>query len=379
MKKGDDAASQTSQAGEDNGFTQAKFHFVDLAGSERLKKTGATGSTLREGININRGLLALGNVISALTDDTGKVNHVPYRESKLTRILQDSLGGNSRTIMIACISPAESNFDESLNTLKYASRARNIKNKPVINRDPQSTLISQLKQQVFELQNEIMGYRKVLSSNMKDGTPLPNMSQLKGLGSATIFKNDQNQEELKNLKVKVFQLEKDLAQTKAELQQTKKTSSETEISYYTILRERDLLKLATEKYKKFLEEHSLTLDLTDCDLNSKNLIEEYTSTIEKLKQDLRDKDNLNSEIQREYETLLKSSNKDHDLLLEKTKTIQSLRSQLKKLSTSPTPSPLDPSPLPPTQNPIQNDFLEEIVDPVENEENEIEKEFETNS
>jgi len=101
----------------------AKFHFVDLAGSERIKKTGATGNTLKEGISINKGLLCLGNVISALTDETKKNSHVPYRDSKLTRILQDSLGGNSRTTMIACISPAEYNFDETLNTLKYASRA----------------------------------------------------------------------------------------------------------------------------------------------------------------------------------------------------------------------------------------------------------------
>ena len=117
----------------------AKFHFVDLAGSERAKKTGATGSVLKEGININKSLLALGNVISSLTD-TSKAGgmHVPYRDSKLTRILQDSLGGNSRTSMIACCSPAETNYEETLNTLKYASRARNIKNKPVVNRDPAS-------------------------------------------------------------------------------------------------------------------------------------------------------------------------------------------------------------------------------------------------
>ncbi len=92
----------------DDGFVTAKFHFVDLAGSERIKKTGATGSTLREGININMGLLCLGNVISALTDPEKKGNpkFVPYRDSKLTRILQDSLGGNSNTYMIACVSPA---------------------------------------------------------------------------------------------------------------------------------------------------------------------------------------------------------------------------------------------------------------------------------
>lgn len=123
-------------------FMVAKFHFVDLAGSERAKRTGATGNTLKEGISINKGLLALGNVISALTEESRKSNHVPYRDSKLTRILQDSLGGNSRTSMIACVSPAEINFEETLNTLKYAFRARNIKNKPIVNRDPNSAQIA---------------------------------------------------------------------------------------------------------------------------------------------------------------------------------------------------------------------------------------------
>ena len=130
-------AVPTSQADHEE-FMVAKFHFVDLAGSERAKRTGATGNTLKEGISINKGLLALGNVISALTEEGKKNNHVPYRDSKLTRILQDSLGGNSRTSMIACVSPAEINFEETLNTLKYASRARNIKNKPIVNRDPNS-------------------------------------------------------------------------------------------------------------------------------------------------------------------------------------------------------------------------------------------------
>ena len=104
----------------------AKFLFVDLAGSERAKKTGAVGATLKEGININKSLLVVGNVISALREEGKKNNFVPYRDSKLTRILQDSLGGNSRTSMIACVSPAECNRDETLNTLNYASRARKI-------------------------------------------------------------------------------------------------------------------------------------------------------------------------------------------------------------------------------------------------------------
>ena len=100
----------------------AKFHFVDLAGSERLKRTGATGDRAKEGISINCGLLSLGNVISALGDTSKKVSHVPYRDSKLTRLLQDSLGGNSRTQMIACVSPSDRDFMETLNTLKYANR-----------------------------------------------------------------------------------------------------------------------------------------------------------------------------------------------------------------------------------------------------------------
>jgi hypothetical protein len=132
------AIGQEGGKGNPDEFMVAKFHFVDLAGSERAKKTGATGATMKEGININKSLLTLGQVISSLTEETSRKVHVPYRDSKLTRILQDSLGGNSRTSMIACCSPAENNFDETLNTLKYASRARNIQNKPVINRDPAS-------------------------------------------------------------------------------------------------------------------------------------------------------------------------------------------------------------------------------------------------
>ncbi|XP_060598856.1 chromosome-associated kinesin KIF4-like [Ruditapes philippinarum] len=134
-----------------NDFWKVKLQLVDLAGSERVKKTHAEGARLKEGININKGLLALGNVISILGDETKKILHVPYRDSKLTRILQDSLGGNSHTLMIACVSPADSNMEESLNTLRYADRARKIKNKPVVNWDPQTAEIMRLKGQVQQL------------------------------------------------------------------------------------------------------------------------------------------------------------------------------------------------------------------------------------
>lgn len=159
------AAADGKGTGQQEELITAKFHFVDLAGSERLKRTGATGQLMKEGISINKGLLCLGNVISALTDEVKKDKHIPYRDSKLTRILQDSLGGNSRTTMIACVSPAESNYEESLNSIKYASRARNIKNKAVVNRDANSLLIDSLRTQISKLQGEITVYQNVLKDN----------------------------------------------------------------------------------------------------------------------------------------------------------------------------------------------------------------------
>ncbi|RHZ30012.1 hypothetical protein DYB37_000485 [Aphanomyces astaci] len=150
------------QKARDSGeLTHAKFHLVDLAGSERAKRTGAVGGRFKvaESVNINQGLLALGNVISALGDDAKKKNsHVPYRDSKLTRLLQDSLGGNSKTLMIACVSPVAANFDETLNTLKYANRAKNIKNRPVVNHvkeaDTDDTIL-RMKQEIELLQRQL--------------------------------------------------------------------------------------------------------------------------------------------------------------------------------------------------------------------------------
>ncbi|CAH8582097.1 unnamed protein product [Heterobilharzia americana] len=138
----------------------AKFHFVDLAGSERLKRTGATGDRAKEGISINRGLLALGNVISALGDKSKRGCHIPYRDSKLTRLLQDSLGGNSRTIMIACVSPSDCDFLETLNTLKYANRARNIRNRVTMNQDKTSKQLATLRAQLAALEEELNDYRQ---------------------------------------------------------------------------------------------------------------------------------------------------------------------------------------------------------------------------
>ncbi|XP_012268166.2 chromosome-associated kinesin KIF4 [Athalia rosae] len=143
-----------------NTATTAKFHLVDLAGSERSKKTKATGERFKEGVNINKGLLALGNVISQLGDG-GSNSFVGYRDSKLTRLLQDSLGGNSMTLMVACVSPADYNFDETLSTLRYADRARRIKNKPVVNQDPHAAEVNRLNKLVQELRLALLSQGNV--------------------------------------------------------------------------------------------------------------------------------------------------------------------------------------------------------------------------
>lgn len=168
VKEVEDAEGDKKDSDEKATVTEeisAKFHFVDLAGSERIKKTGATGQLLKEGISINKGLLCLGQVIKSLTNEKSSKEHIPYRDSKLTRILQDSLGGNSRTTMIACVSPSDSNFEETLGTIKYASQARNIKNKPVVNRDPNSMLIESLRTQITHLQLEVTEYVSLLKTS----------------------------------------------------------------------------------------------------------------------------------------------------------------------------------------------------------------------
>ena len=159
---------------EEKSSRSSKFHFVDLAGSERIKRTHATGQGVKEGININKGLLVLGNVISALasqaSNNSKKETFVPYRDSKLTRLLKGSLGGNHKTLMVACLSPSGSNTEESLNTLRYANRAKNIQNKAVINMDAGSKLIAELREQLKVMAGEYLHVRTLVA----DGVQLDN-------------------------------------------------------------------------------------------------------------------------------------------------------------------------------------------------------------
>ncbi|CAH0475309.1 unnamed protein product [Peronospora belbahrii] len=215
------------------------FNFVDLAGSERQKRTQAEGKRLKEGIDINKGLLALGNVISALGDDKkrGKV-HIPYRDSKLTRMLQDSLGGNSRTLMLTCVSPADVNFEETLNALKYANRARNIQNKPVVNRDQASAMTMELRRQVNMLQMEVHRLRNpgLSESELKMETVGTNF-----IGMASDF------DSFGNLQMRAENAENEVARLIAELKRGKTQLDHLKEEMIAAQAERDYLRLCIEE------------------------------------------------------------------------------------------------------------------------------------
>ena len=135
-----------------------KISFVDLAGSERLKETHSSGGMIKETGNINKSLFVLGKVISSLTDKKTNNQHIPYRDSKLTMLLMDSIGGASKTLMIACVSPSATYSDETMSTLNYASRTMNIKNKPLVQMEGKDVPVARLKRQnnIYKLENEFL-------------------------------------------------------------------------------------------------------------------------------------------------------------------------------------------------------------------------------
>uniref|UniRef100_A0AAZ3PVJ2 Kinesin family member 13Bb n=1 Tax=Oncorhynchus tshawytscha TaxID=74940 RepID=A0AAZ3PVJ2_ONCTS len=156
---------------ETSGEKVSKLSLVDLAGSERAAKTGATGERMKEGGNINKSLSTLGLVISALADQgagKNKTKFVPYRDSVLTWLLKDSLGGNSRTAMVATVSPAGDNYDETLSTLRYADRAKSIVNHAVVNEDPNARIIRELREEVEKLRDQLTEAESMKAPDLKD-------------------------------------------------------------------------------------------------------------------------------------------------------------------------------------------------------------------
>ncbi|KAK7886228.1 hypothetical protein WMY93_025849 [Mugilogobius chulae] len=162
---------------------------VDLAGSERVSKTGAAGERLKEGSNINKSLTTLGCVISALADQSsvkGKAKFVPYRDSVLTWLLKDNLGGNSKTAMIATVSPAADNYEETLSTLRYADRAKRIVNHAVVNEDPNARIIRELREEVEKLKVQLSQAESLkapeLQDNFKKEIATERQKQLESMG-----------------------------------------------------------------------------------------------------------------------------------------------------------------------------------------------------
>jgi kinesin family protein 1 len=209
----------------------AKISLVDLAGSERATSTGATGARLKEGAEINRSLSTLGRVIAALADlSSGKKGmKVPYRDSVLTWLLKDSLGGNSLTAMIAAISPADINFEETLSTLRYADSAKRIKNHAVVNEDPNARMIRELKEELAQLRSKLGGGGVGIASEdmYPPGTPLDQqmVSITQADGSVKRVSKAEIQEQLSQSE----KLYKDLNQTWEEkLQMTEEIHRERE-------------------------------------------------------------------------------------------------------------------------------------------------------
>jgi hypothetical protein len=211
------------------------FHFLIVAVANnylQLKRTAAAGERVKEGISINSGLLALGNVISALGDParakSHTASHIPYRDSKLTRLLQDSLGGNAHTLMIACVSPAEYNAGETINTLKYANRARNIKNRAVVNEKEDGW------DDLEWLQGTVTRLRKELKT-LKDGGVIPSgkglsvetASPVEGAGKKMLAQMSELQNNYEDLREKFVQRTEELTRLRNELGQSHRTSTGT--------------------------------------------------------------------------------------------------------------------------------------------------------
>ncbi|CAK88258.1 unnamed protein product (macronuclear) [Paramecium tetraurelia] len=293
----------------------AKFHFVDLAGSERLKKTMAIGKQMEEGININQSLLVLGNVIKTLSDQK-KSAHVPYRESKLTRILQDSLGGNSNTYMIACISPSASNYEETINTLKYASRAREIKNKPTQNRDPHAAQIIALKQQILGLQGQIKQFSQILQENNINTDSVKYMAdqiyESISPSSGPQQSCSEHGEAILKLKNQNQQLEKQLNSLQRELQNSQKGLSESMLEGYKAKKQRDQVMKQFQDAKKILQKYNIQFNF-----NEDQQMDTYYNEIANLKNVVKEHEQRIFLLQSNNDQLIKEARRDQKLLRQK--------------------------------------------------------------
>uniref|UniRef100_A0A3P9IXF4 Kinesin-like protein KIF3A n=1 Tax=Oryzias latipes TaxID=8090 RepID=A0A3P9IXF4_ORYLA len=291
-----------------------KLHLVDLEGLERQGKTGATGHWLKEATKISLSLSTLGNVISALVD--GKSTHIPCRNSKLTHLLQDSLGGNSKTMMCANIGPADYNYDETISTLCYANRAKNIKNKARINEDPKDSILRQFQKEMEDHRNkleegeEISGSEGSGSEEMDEGDdeagePGEGRRRRKGRKKVSPDKMVEMQakieEERKALEAKLDMEEEERNKARAELEKREKDLIKAQQEHQLLLEKLstlekkvivggvDLLAKAEEQ-EKLLEE-------------SNNELKERRRRAEQLHKELEEKEQERLDIEEKYTSL----------------------------------------------------------------------------
>ncbi|XP_065623655.1 kinesin-like protein KIN-8B [Quercus suber] len=204
-----------------NQVMQGKLALVDLAGSERASETHNGGQKLRDGANINRSLLALANCINALGKQQKKgLAYVPYRNSKLTRILKDGLSGNSQTVMVATVSPADSQYHHTVNTLKYADRAKEIKTHIQKNIGTVDTHVSDYQRMIDSLQNEVFRLRKELAAKESQLSLKPAEKAADDMSWLNVLSHEisENVQERINLQKALFELEETNLRNRTELQ-----------------------------------------------------------------------------------------------------------------------------------------------------------------
>ncbi|XP_028631709.1 kinesin-like protein KIF3A [Grammomys surdaster] len=290
-----------------------KLHLVDLAGSERQAKTGATGQRLKEATKINLSLSTLGNVISALVD--GKSTHVPYRNSKLTRLLQDSLGGNSKTMMCANIGPADYNYDETISTLRYANRAKNIKNKARINEDPKDALLRQFQKEIEELKKKLEEGEEVSGSDVSGSEEDDEEGELGEDGEKRKKRRGKKKvspDKMVEMQAKIDEERKAL-ETKLDMEEEERNKARAELER----REKDLLK-AQQEHQSLLEKLSALekkvivggVDLLAKAEEQEKLLEESNMELEErrrraeqLRKELEEKEQERLDIEEKYTSL----------------------------------------------------------------------------
>lgn len=292
-----------------------KLNLVDLAGSERIKVTGAKGKQLEESKRINKSLSALGNVINALTDPKG-TNHIPYRDSKLTRLLADSLGGNCKTTMITMISPCHDFFSESLSSLLFSKRAKNIKNRPVVNQDlNHRALISQYEIELRNLKSELEEKNRLLKSNellieleeQKKKAEQDKKEVLKKLEQAS-RQYLQEREEKNKLEMKISLMSSQMITGGQKIEDTPQFRSALEERQTLLLKEFDNKLQEFEKERQQLEEDKVEVE------RYKSLLLKQRDIMIALTTKLNERDETIVQLQEEVEAYDKINHQQEELL-----------------------------------------------------------------